>query len=492
MAFSAPGPCCMQNAPMAVPGGDPRDRVRHVNADAFLPHHDRADVGIGGVFDQVIDRIAAEDFDALALHDFRDRSAELHDGLSPCAGRFGPADLATVGTGFAGSVKPRRRLPAEVLICVCWSGGTAAARWTRAPARERFAAGTARHRRKSTRLAWISPTGRCGNITSPAEVSRSPALVIAAADFCASQDSTHALACIAGQEARMKPVRTFILGSAAGLLAVGGAQAADLPVKAKAIEYVRICSLYGAGFFYIPGTDTCIKLGGYLRADTTFNAAASTASRPGAAISASGTATATISSPARAWRCRSIRAPATEYGVVRTFGQANFQFTNLGSSRNPAILNTSVLNASSGLGCGRQQPAASRYGGRRLCRGRVISSSSSPASRSASPRRPMPSPGRAFRRQHLVEPAGRPEQRRHRCQQHPVHDRSSATACRPRSASTIRRCGIARTSINLVSGLALNATEGGNNVYAGVHAPSRRQHPRRPGLGPVPDFGRRA
>ena len=33
----------------------------------------------------------------------------------------------------------------------------------------------------------------------------------------------------------------------------------------------RICSLYGAGFFYIPGTDTCIKLGGYLRADTTFN-----------------------------------------------------------------------------------------------------------------------------------------------------------------------------------------------------------------------------
>ena len=52
---------------------------------------------------------------------------------------------------------------------------------------------------------------------------------------------------------------------------MGGAQAADLPVKAKAVEYVRICSLYGAGFYYIPGTDTCIKLGGYLRADTAFN-----------------------------------------------------------------------------------------------------------------------------------------------------------------------------------------------------------------------------
>ena len=66
----------------------------------------------------------------------------------------------------------------------------------------------------------------------------------------------------------MKMVKSLVLGSAAGLLAMSaGAQAADLPVKAKAVEYVRICSLYGAGFFYIPGTDTCIKIGGYLRAD---------------------------------------------------------------------------------------------------------------------------------------------------------------------------------------------------------------------------------
>ena len=69
----------------------------------------------------------------------------------------------------------------------------------------------------------------------------------------------------------MKMVKSLILGSAAGLVAMSGAQAADLPVKAKAVEYVRICSLYGAGFYYIPGTDTCIKLGGYVRAETTFN-----------------------------------------------------------------------------------------------------------------------------------------------------------------------------------------------------------------------------
>src|SRR5262245_28094557 len=73
------------------------------------------------------------------------------------------------------------------------------------------------------------------------------------------------------EKSAMTTIRNLVLGSAASLLAVGAAGAADLPVKAKAVEYVRICSLYGAGFFYIPGTDTCIKFGGYLRADVTFN-----------------------------------------------------------------------------------------------------------------------------------------------------------------------------------------------------------------------------
>ena len=65
----------------------------------------------------------------------------------------------------------------------------------------------------------------------------------------------------------MKMIKSLLLGSAAGIVAMSGAQAADLPLKAKAVEYVRVCSLYGAGFYYIPGTDTCIKLSGYLRVD---------------------------------------------------------------------------------------------------------------------------------------------------------------------------------------------------------------------------------
>ena len=65
----------------------------------------------------------------------------------------------------------------------------------------------------------------------------------------------------------MKMVKSLLLGSAAGLVAVAGAQAADLPVKAKPVEYVKICSLYGDGFYYIPGTETCLRIGASAQAD---------------------------------------------------------------------------------------------------------------------------------------------------------------------------------------------------------------------------------
>src|SRR5262245_44471601 len=65
----------------------------------------------------------------------------------------------------------------------------------------------------------------------------------------------------------MKTGKSLLLGSAAGLVAIAGAQGADLPLKAKPVDYVKICSLYGVGFYYIPGTDMCIKIGGWVRAE---------------------------------------------------------------------------------------------------------------------------------------------------------------------------------------------------------------------------------
>ena len=65
----------------------------------------------------------------------------------------------------------------------------------------------------------------------------------------------------------MRVAKGLLLGSAAALVATGGAQAADLPVKAQPVQFVKICSLYGAGFYYVPGTDMCLKIGGWVRAE---------------------------------------------------------------------------------------------------------------------------------------------------------------------------------------------------------------------------------
>lgn len=62
--------------------------------------------------------------------------------------------------------------------------------------------------------------------------------------------------------------KNILLGSGAAVVSAAAAQAADLPVKKAApVEYVRVCDAYGAGFFFIPGTDTCLRISGRLRAD---------------------------------------------------------------------------------------------------------------------------------------------------------------------------------------------------------------------------------
>lgn len=65
----------------------------------------------------------------------------------------------------------------------------------------------------------------------------------------------------------MTLMKSILLGSAAGIVAVASAQAADLPTKKAApAEYVKICNVGGMAGFVIPGSDTCLKIGGYVTA----------------------------------------------------------------------------------------------------------------------------------------------------------------------------------------------------------------------------------
>lgn len=61
-------------------------------------------------------------------------------------------------------------------------------------------------------------------------------------------------------------LKTLLLGSATAFAVVGGAQAADLSV-AEPVDYVRVCDAFGTGFWYIPGTDTCLAIHGYVQMD---------------------------------------------------------------------------------------------------------------------------------------------------------------------------------------------------------------------------------
>jgi len=104
----------------------------------------------------------------------------------------------------------------------------------------------------------------------------------------------------------MKLVKSLLLGSVAGLAAVAGAQAADLPAKkAAAVEYVRVCSTYGAGFFYIPGTETCLRVGGRVRAEALY-------------VEPESRAESSIGFRARG-RIQLDARTATAYGLLRTF-----------------------------------------------------------------------------------------------------------------------------------------------------------------------------
>jgi hypothetical protein len=64
----------------------------------------------------------------------------------------------------------------------------------------------------------------------------------------------------------MNVFKGVLLGAAGAIVAASGVQAADLPSrKAVPVAYVKICDVYGRGFYYIPGTNTCLRVGGRVR-----------------------------------------------------------------------------------------------------------------------------------------------------------------------------------------------------------------------------------
>jgi len=134
----------------------------------------------------------------------------------------------------------------------------------------------------------------------------------------------------------MKMVKSLLLGTAAGMAAVSMGQAADLPVKAKPVEYVKVCSLYGAGFYYMPGTDMCIKIGGYARAETTYNSNGNFTQGP-VQGDWNNRGTANFSMRGRGYVTADAR-EQTAYGTARGYIAAGVATADIGNTQVPSIL----------------------------------------------------------------------------------------------------------------------------------------------------------
>ncbi|PYE88437.1 porin [Phyllobacterium leguminum] len=131
-------------------------------------------------------------------------------------------------------------------------------------------------------------------------------------------------------------IKSLLIGSAAALTAVSGAQAADAVVAAEPepVEYVRVCDAYGAGYFYIPGTETCLRISGYVRVDVGAGdllGAQGRNYRLGDGSIDEGDDTYNIRSR---FTLRTHTASETELGTLRTYTETRFQYDTNNGDKN--------------------------------------------------------------------------------------------------------------------------------------------------------------
>ncbi|RUX69714.1 MULTISPECIES: porin [unclassified Mesorhizobium] len=141
-------------------------------------------------------------------------------------------------------------------------------------------------------------------------------------------------------------IKSLLFGSAAALIAVSGGRAADAVVVAEPepAEYVKICDVYGAGYFYIPGTETCLRIGGYVRYDVGVGDAGSFDGVNHVPDSMGEDDHSTYWKNAR-FNLKTWTGQETELGTLKTYTETRFNFGNsFGDYANQATTNDSRNN----------------------------------------------------------------------------------------------------------------------------------------------------
>ncbi|MBT9291732.1 porin [Prosthecodimorpha staleyi] len=149
---------------------------------------------------------------------------------------------------------------------------------------------------------------------------------------------------------------------AATMAAASSASAADLGRPAPAaVDYVKVCDAYGEGFFYIPGSQTCLKIGGYVRAEyRVWNTDTNFGALYGLSNGVKGPANNDVTTRVRAQITLDTRTN-TEFGLLRSFTEA--WYTVDSGSSSPSVELWKAYIQLGGLTAGRAQSFFDFYTG---------------------------------------------------------------------------------------------------------------------------------
>ena len=128
-------------------------------------------------------------------------------------------------------------------------------------------------------------------------------------------------------------VKSLVLDCVMAVIAVSSAHAADLvPETApEPADYVKVCDVYGAGYFYIPGTETCLRVGGYLRYDISNGNGGRVLDGRSTRDVLTGDVQQTWNNNAR-FDFKTWTGQETELGTLKTYTETRFNYPNGGPS----------------------------------------------------------------------------------------------------------------------------------------------------------------
>lgn len=137
-------------------------------------------------------------------------------------------------------------------------------------------------------------------------------------------------------------ITSLLTCSAAALISTSTAYAADAVIapEPETVEYVRVCDAYGAGYFYIPGTETCLRIHGYVRYDVTGGDdvyARGFTEKDGKLTANTKTKRDTYDAMAR-FSLKFSTASETELGTLKTYSDVRFQWKNGGDDSSSGTL----------------------------------------------------------------------------------------------------------------------------------------------------------